>query len=358
MRHISVWWRRIPRSLNSLQFVLFIHFHLTSFLHSVLNKMSSFDVGNSSEINYTFYKNKHVSIISCPFSGGQHRGGVEYGPLHVLEHGLENQLKSLDWTVSSVNELEFTPPKSDPDEGKLKRPRFVSEATKKVATEVAASVKAGTFALTIGGDHSLAIGTVSGVFSQFPDACLLWIDAHADINTAQTTESGNIHGCPVSFLMGLNDPCPPQFEWVKPVLKANKLAYIGLRDVDPGERMILKQHNIAAYSMHHVDKYGIGKVVEMALARINPEGKSPVHLSLDIDALDPEHAPATGTPVRGGLSLREACYICEAVAETGNLVSMDLMECNPVLGVDERSIKSTMDTACSLVRCAMGETLL
>ncbi|KAK7208432.1 hypothetical protein BZA70DRAFT_287736 [Myxozyma melibiosi] len=309
-------------------------------------------------ISYKYHPNKKVQIISCPFSGGQARGGVELGPDHVLEHGLEEQLASLDWTLSPPLSLSFSEPASDPDEGKLKRPLYVGTSTKKVADTVASALSAGSFPLTIGGDHSLAIGTVSGVFSQHPDACLLWIDAHADINTPQSTPSGNIHGCPVSFLMGLADPCPPQFAWVKPYLKANKLAYIGLRDVDPGEREILKQNGIAAYSMHHVDKYGIGKVVEMALERVNPGSKSPIHLSLDIDALDPVHAPATGTPVRGGLSLREACYICEALAETGNLVAMDIMECNPALGADELSVKATIAAACSVVRCAMGETLL
>ncbi|KAK9371903.1 uncharacterized protein V1513DRAFT_454026 [Lipomyces chichibuensis] len=319
--------------------------------------ISPYDVEDG-VVPYRFYDKKNVAILGCPFNGGQARVGVETGPLHVLEHGLEQQLQSLDWTITSCKNLTFTPPASDPDEGKLKRPRFVSESTHKVASEVADIIKSGSFPLTIGGDHSLAIGTVSGVFSQFPDACLIWIDAHADINTPASTPSGNIHGCPVSFVMGLADPCPPQFEWVKPLLKANKLAYIGLRDVDAGEREILKKHNIAAYSMHHVDKFGIGKVVEMALEKVNPDRSAPIHLSLDIDALDPQHAPATGTPVRGGLSLREACYICEALAETGNLAGMDIMECNPVLGIDERSVTSTISAACSLVRCAMGETLL
>lgn len=298
------------------------------------------------------------NVNAGDIAGGQARGGVELGPDHVLEHGLEKQLESLDWTIAPTKSLSFPEPASDPDEGKLKRPNFVGSSTKNVADTVAAALKAGTFPLTIGGDHSLAIGTVSGVFSQHADACLLWIDAHADINTPQSTPSGNIHGCPVSFLMGLAEPCPPQFAWVKPYLKSNKLAYIGLRDVDPGEREILRKHNIAAFSMHHVDKYGIGKVVELALERVNPDGKSPIHLSLDIDALDPEHAPATGTPVRGGLSLREACYICEALAETGNLVAMDIMECNPALGADAQSVNATIAAACSVVRCAMGETLL
>lgn len=137
--------------------------------------------------------------------------------------------------------------------------------------------------------------------SKYPDACVIWIDAHADINTPSTTDTGNIHGMPVSFLMGLEPH--PQFSFLpshpnKPVLSPDRIAYIGLRDLDAGERKILKENNVAAYTMHHVDKYGIGKVVEMALDRINKDRTRPIHLSFDVDALDPTVAPSTGTPVR------------------------------------------------------------
>ena len=129
---------------------------------------------------------------------------------------------------------------------------------------------------------------------------------------------------PVSFLLGIV-PKVDEFAWVKPVLKPSKIVYIGLRDVDHGERRILKENGIKAFSMHEVDKYGIGRVVEMALDHVNPGRKLPIHLSFDVDALDPSVAPSTGTPVRGGLTFREGHYICEAVDETGWLVSLDLM---------------------------------
>jgi arginase len=130
--------------------------------------------------------------------------------------------------------------------------------------------------------------------------------------------------CPVSFVTGVAKSVSA-FDWVPTCLPFNRLAYIGLRDVDPGEKEILRRNNVAAYSMYHVDKYGIGKVVEMALDRINPGARRPLHLSFDVDAMDPTIAPSTGTPVRGGLSWRESMFICEAVAETGCLVAMDLM---------------------------------
>jgi arginase len=135
------------------------------------------------------------------------------------------------------------------------------------------------------------------------------------------------------------------------------LAYIGLRDVDQGEKTILREHNIAAFSMHEIDRYGIGSVVEMALDRVNPDRSKPIHLSFDVDALDPSVAPSTGTPVRGGLTFREGHYICERLYETGLLVAIDLMEVNPSLR-DAADVQQTVAVGCSLVRAALGETLL
>jgi arginase len=129
---------------------------------------------------------------------------------------------------------------------------------------------------------------------------------------------------PVSFLLGLGAPVP-EFAWVRPRLRADRLVYIGLRDVDAGEKRLLREHGVRAFSMHDVDRHGIGKVVEMALDAVNPGRERPVHLSFDVDALDPTVAPSTGTPVRGGLTFREGHYICEALHETGLLVAMDMM---------------------------------
>ncbi|KIJ69161.1 hypothetical protein HYDPIDRAFT_105738 [Hydnomerulius pinastri MD-312] len=200
------------------------------------------------------------------------------------------------------------------------------------------------------------MGTISGTLDSYPEACVIWVDAHADINTSETTDSGNIHGMPVSFLLGLGEKIP-EFSWVKPALKPERLVYIGLRDVDSGEKRILRENNIKAFSMHEVDKFGIGKVVEMALDHVNPNRDLPIHLSFDVDALDPSVAPSTGTPVRGGLTFREGHYICEAVHETGLLVALDLMEVNPSLA-DPDSVRQTVAVGCSLVRSALGETLL
>ena len=158
---------------------------------------------------------------------------------------------------------------------------------------------------------------------------------------------------PLSFLLGIG-PQVAEFAWVRPLLKAHRLVYIGLRDVDQGERRILKENGIKAFSMHEVDKYGIGRVVEMALDHVNPGRKLPIHLSFDIDALDPAVAPSTGTPVRGGLTFREGHYICEAGYETGCLVAVDVMEVNPSLA-DKESVQQTVAVGCSIIRSALGE---
>ncbi|WVF67605.1 arginase [Kwoniella sp. CBS 6097] len=352
------------------------------------------DKGKTSpQYKYKFLKEPAtVGIVGCPFSGGQKRAGVDLAPNKLIEAGLVDQLSSLGWNVhyesqQSFIDIPYNPiPTSspsapstsegtavvetqqdrgevvqrlpDPDIGMMKKPRLVSAVNEKVAKQVGDIAKKGWLPLTLGGDHSLAMGTVAGTKSKYPDACLIWVDAHADINTPLTTESGNLHGCPVSFLLGL-DGCDvaPFNEWLSPCLKPEEIVFIGLRDIDDGEKRILRQNGIKAYTMHHVDKYGIGKVVEMALDHVNPNREKPVHLSFDVDALDPTVAPSTGTPVRGGLTFREGHYITEALAETGCLVSVDIMEVNPSL-LDPRSVEKTVAAGCSLARASLGETLL
>ncbi|KAF8527043.1 arginase [Gautieria morchelliformis] len=303
---------------------------------------------------------KTVAVIGCPFSGGQPKAGVDDGPIHLVNAGLVDQLSDLGWQVDfgGHHQFEDISADTDPQIGKLKNPRMVSRVTKAVADVVGSHAGRGSLALTLGGDHSLAMGTISGTLSRYPDAVVVWVDAHADINTADSTDSGNIHGMPVSFLLGLHekDTLSP-FSWIPRVLKPSKIVYIGLRDVDAGEKKILKENGIIAFSMHEVDRYGIGKVVELALDHVNPNRNLPIHLSFDVDALDPSVAPSTGTPVRGGLTFREGHYICEAIHQTGLLVALDLMEVNPSLS-DPVSVEQTVKVGCSLIRSALGETLL
>ncbi|KAJ2715604.1 Arginase, catabolizes arginine to ornithine and urea [Coemansia spiralis] len=312
-----------------------------------------------------FLKNGSVVGVTCvPFSGGQPKGGVDDGPVEMVRFGILDQLQGMGYQVElsgSMEKYRTMRPEADPPIGKMKNPRYVSMAARRVAEQVEEHCAQGRMAVTLGGDHSIAMGTLVGSAAVYDDLCVVWVDAHADINTPSSTDSGNLHGCPLSFVLGLCDaadhPADGPFGWIKPCIRKERLVYIGLRDVDAGEKAILREHGIKGFSMHDVDKHGIGKVVEMALDHVNKDRSLPIHMSFDVDALDPSVAPATGTPVRGGLTFREGHYICEAVAETGCLVALDLVEVNPALG-DPDSLRQTVAVGCSLVRCSLGETLL
>jgi arginase len=282
----------------------------------------------------------------------------------MLAAGLVGQIESLGWRVSIDSDFQkfvrFNPSglETTGEQKKLRNAWKVAEATRHTADHVKETLEKGKFALTLGGDHSIAIGTISGTSAVYDDYCVVWIDAHGDINSPNTTKSGNLHGCVLSFLLGLDGANSlPEFSWCKPCLKKERLVYIGLRDLDPAEKVIIRNLGIKAFSMHEVDRYGIGKVLEMALDAVNPNRDLPIHCSFDVDALDPSEVPSTGTPVRGGLTFREAHFLVEALSETGLLVALDLMEVNPQLG-DANSAEKTVQIANSIVRCALGETLL
>lgn len=297
-----------------------------------------------------------LSIVLAPFSGGQPRKGVDLGPKFMLKQGLPTHLEELGYQVE-INEPLAALPEAEEDDkyGHIKNPTSVGDATKLIYENNLKALDKNSFPLTLGGDHSIAIGTVSAVLEKHPDAGLLWIDAHADINTLESTMSGNLHGCPVSFLMGLNENVPESLQWVPKNLRPNKIAYIGLRDVDPGEKQILRKLGISAFSMYHIDRYGMNTVIEMALEAIGP---GPIILSYDVDAIDPQYVPATGTPVRGGLTLREALFLPERLAETKRLVAMDVVEVNPRLASNDVHVVDTISAGCAVARCALGETLL
>ena len=284
----------------------------------------------------------------------------------LIESGLADQLKDdLEYNIhfdNKVHSYDELLPSSDPDHRGMKKPRAVSAVTEALSKQVYDHAKEGRFVLTLGGDHSIAIGTISGTAKAIRerlgrDMAVIWVDAHADINTPETSDSGNIHGMPVAFLTGLASDAPDApFGWIKDEhrVSVKKIVYIGLRDVDRGEKKILRENGIKAFSMHDIDRHGIGKVMDMALGWIGSD--TPIHLSFDIDALDPRFAPSTGTAVRGGLTLREGDFIAECVHETGSLVALDLVEVNPSL--EEEGAAETVRSGVSIVRCALGDTLL
>lgn len=309
-----------------------------------------------------------LGVVLVGFSGGQCKEGVDAAPTALVSAGLLDQISDeLGYTLHGDSEVhnynEIRPTNDEPHRG-MKNPRSVSAVTEKLSKQVYDQAKEGRMVLTLGGDHSIAIGTIAGTakairerYQGRKEVAVIWVDAHADINTPEISESGNVHGMPVAFLTGLATSDQKDiFGWLQDDQKisTSKLVYIALRDVDRGEKKILRDHGIRAFSMHDIDRHGIGRVVEMALAHIGSD--TPIHLSFDVDALDPMWAPSTGTPVRGGLTLREGDYIAECVHETGQLVAMDLVEVNPSLEVAGAS--ETVRAGVSLVRCALGDTLL
>jgi len=307
-----------------------------------------------------------LGVVAVGFSGGQCKPGVDAAPMALVEAGLIDQLKNeLDFNVTydgEVHSYKNLIPAEDPDYRNMKKPKAVSAATEALSKQVYEHASAGRFVLTLGGDHSIAIGSIAGTSEAIRkrlgrELAVIWVDAHADINTPETSDSGNIHGMPVAFLTGLaKEERTDIFGWIKPaqMISLKKLVYIGLRDLDRGEKKALREHGVKAFSMHDIDRYGIGKVMDMALGWIGSD--TPIHLSFDVDALDPMWAPSTGTPVRGGLTLREGDYIAECVHETGSLVALDLVEVNPSLETD--GAHETVRAGCSIVRCALGDTLL
>ncbi|KAJ5674028.1 Arginase [Penicillium macrosclerotiorum] len=307
-----------------------------------------------------------LGVVAVGFNGGQCKKGVEAAPMALIESGLLTQLREdLDYDIHHDNIIHYYEkdiPAEDPDHRNMKKPRAVSAVTQKLSSQVYNYAKDGKFVLTLGGDHSIAIGTISGTAKAIRERlgremAVIWVDAHADINIPEMSPSGNIHGMPMAFLTRLaREDKPDIFGWLQDehIVSTRKIVYIGLRDVDRGEKKLLREHGIKAFSMHDIDRHGIGKVVDMALAHIGND--TPIHLSFDVDALDPQWAPSTGTPVRGGLTLREGDFICECVHETGNLVAMDLVEVNPSL--ESVGAAETIRAGCSLVRSALGDTLL
>ncbi|KAI0912759.1 arginase [Ustulina deusta] len=325
---------------------------------------------NTSMVKSKFLSHaEDIGVVAVGFSGGQGKAGVDAAPSALIESGLLVQLQNeLNYRLhgdDAVNAYNDLVPQKDPPYRNMKNPGTVSAVTQRLSEQVYAHAREGRMVLTLGGDHSIAIGTIAGTAKAVRERlgreiAVIWVDAHSDINTPETSDSGNIHGMPVAFITGLaKEDKPEYFGWLKPehMLNVHKLVYIGLRDVDAAEKRILRENGIKAFSMFDIDRHGIGRVVEMALAHIGND--TPIHLSFDVDALDPMWAPSTGTPVRGGLTLREGDFICESVHLTGNLVAIDLVEVNPSLAADrEAEANETIRAGCSLVRCALGESLL
>ncbi|HEX9385696.1 MAG TPA: arginase [Anaerolineales bacterium] len=294
-----------------------------------------------------------IDIIGVPIDLGADRRGVDMGPSAIRYAHLHPKLKELGYTLEDRGNIEVpileTCQITDP---KLKYLDCILPMGRRVAGAVAPSIQAGHFPLVLGGDHSLSVGSIRGA-AKHRRLGVIWVDAHADFNTAETTPSGNIHGMPLAALCGLGDPrlvC--LWEEVPPVIDPKRVAVIGARDLDLGEKRNLRAAGVMVQSMEQIDRIGMVSALEKAVERVSRDADG-IYLSFDMDALDPRHAPGVGTPVPGGLTFREAHLACEVIAETGKLIGMDMVEVNPILDVQNQ----TALLAVEFIRSALGSRI-
>jgi arginase len=269
------------------------------------------------------------------------------GPSAIRSAHLHPKLKELGYSLEDKGNIEVPIQEmcsiTDP---KLKYIDCIIPMARRVAGAVATSVQAGHFPLVLGGDHSLSAGSIRGA-AKHKRLGVIWVDAHADFNTHETTPSGNIHGMPLAALCGLGDDrlvC--LWDETTPALDPRRVAVIGARDLDSGEKRNLREAGVMVQSMEQVDRIGMVAALEKAIDRVSRDVDG-IYLSFDMDALDPRHAPGVGTPVQGGLTFREAHLACEVVAETGKLVGMDLVEVNPILDIQNQTAILAVEFICS-----------
>jgi arginase len=292
-----------------------------------------------------------VRIIGVPMDLGQSRRGVDMGPSAVRHAGLHERLRALGCETEDAGNIHI-PERAllaERDAGAF-LPAIV-EACAAAYEAGRVAVSQGRFPLFLGGDHSIAVGTVGGVSHAAPIG-LLWVDAHADANTPATSPSGNIHGMPLAALLGRGLPDLVDLGRPGPKLTPDRVVLIGVRDVDPGERDLLRDLGVAVFTMSDVDAQGIAGVARHALTHLGDVER--LHLSLDLDVLDPQEAPGVGTPVQGGLTSREAHLLMELVSRDGRVRSADVVEVNPIL--DERN--RTAEIAVELVASLLGKSIL
>ena len=300
-----------------------------------------------------------IAVIGAPLDLGQGRRGVDMGPSAMRVAGLGPRLGALGFDVKDLGNIVVAQPESLPDSGPAEA-RFLPEIAQScevLAHKVYNALGDGRVPLVLGGDHSIAAGTVAGIAHHYRDAGqkigLLWIDAHADMNTPESSPSGNVHGMPLACCMGIGPDALTGICGFSPKVNPANVALVGIRDLDEVERTTLKSTGVRAFTMRDIDERGMRSVMDEAIG-ITTNGTAGFHLSLDLDFVDPAYAPGVGTPVRGGATYREAHLAMELVCDSGKMLSMEVVEVNPV--IDE--VNRTADLAVELILSAMGKRIL
>jgi len=297
-----------------------------------------------------------IRLLGVPLDLGAARRGAHMGPSALRLAHLERALRQLGHDVDDLGDLPSPSCAVGPTvvPGTL---AVIAEVCTRLTDFAAAAVRADALPLVLGGDHSVAAGSVAGVARALRERGaslgLLWLDAHADLNTPDTSPSGNVHGMPMAHLLGLGDRRLATLAGDTPAVHPAHVAYVGLRDLDPGEQQRIRSLGITAFTMRDIDERGMHAVMQDALAVVS-HGTGGVHASLDLDLLDPMEAPGVGTPVSGGITRREARLAMELLHDAGTLVSMDVVEVNPLLDHHNR----TAELAVDLVASALGRRIL
>jgi arginase len=301
---------------------------------------------------------RKIRVIGVPLDLGQSRRGVDMGPSAVRVAGLEARLEELGHDVHDGGNVPVSLPEQQ-NEGDP-RAKYLTEITqtcKHYGDMVLKALEAGETPFGIGGDHSMACGSVSGV-AEFhrrhkQQIGLIWMDAHSDINTPDSSPSGNVHGMPLAAILGLGPAeLSSLYDWC-PKVAPDHCVVVGVRDIDTAEKENIRRAGIEVYTMRDIDERGMRTVMEEAL-RVAGRGTAGYHVSLDMDWIDPEDAPGVGTPVRGGATYREAHLAMEIIADHGRMLSFDVVEVNPVIDEHNRTAELAVELACS----AFGKKIL
>jgi arginase len=297
---------------------------------------------------------RQISIIGVPMDFGQLLRGVDMGPAALRYTGLISRLRALGHVVVDTGDVRI--PIRDADgQPPMSEDKYLDEITlicDAIYVAGQAAIQQGHFPLFLGGDHSIAVGTVSAASREDDPIGLVWIDAHGDFNTPETSPSGNIHGMPLAVLIGEGHPSLVNVGRPGAKVRPENVVLIGQRDLDPAEKKRLKQSGITVFTMRDIDEQGISSVAHKTIMKFAHLKR--IHLTVDMDGLDPLEAPGVGTPVPGGISYREAHLLMETLADSGKVASMDIVEVNPILDVANKTAKLAVE----LVLSALGKSIL
>jgi len=285
---------------------------------------------------------------------GQARRGVDMGPSAIRYAGVVERLEAIGHQLTDEGDIKIATATKTETKAILRNKKEVLEACNTLADKVNEVMEKGQFPLVLGGDHSIAIGTLAGLGDRYENLGVIWYDAHADLNTGETSPSGNIHGMPLAISIGLGDDDLVNIRDFAPKVKPENVIIIGARSVDPGERELIKEKGIKVFTMHEIDKLGMTEVMNQAMWYLKDRNVDGVHLSLDLDGLDPLYTPGVGTPVPGGITYRESHLAMEMLYASKMITSAEFVEVNPIL--DEQN--KTGEVAVALMGSLFGEKLV